>query len=120
VRAGWGQRDFFAELLHEWAPSLAGDDAFKHWFAGHMRRSLSPGAALSFFRRMKEADVSDILSSVSVPTLILCKPQQRPEAEYVAGRIPGSEIAELPRFTGLFTWIDDEVHEQTMSRHSGS
>jgi pimeloyl-ACP methyl ester carboxylesterase len=114
VREGWGQRTFFAELLREWAPSLADDDAFNEWFTGHMRRSLSPGAALSFFRTMKEADVSDILSSVGVPTLILCKPKQRAEADYVAERIPGSEIAELPRLSGLFTWVDDEVHEQTM------
>jgi class 3 adenylate cyclase/alpha-beta hydrolase superfamily lysophospholipase len=114
VREGWGQRTFFAELLRGWAPSLADDDAFKQWFTGHMRRSLSPGAALSFFRTMKEADVSDILASVSVPTLILCKPTERAEAEYVAERIPGSEIAELPGLRGLFTWVDDEVHAQTI------
>src|SRR2546426_2729110 len=114
VREGWGQRTFFAELLREWAPSLVDDNAFKEWFIGHMRRSLSPGAALSFFRTMKEADVSDILSSVGVPTLVLCKPKQRAEAEYVAERICGSEIAELPGLNGLFTWVDDEVHEQTM------
>jgi class 3 adenylate cyclase/alpha-beta hydrolase superfamily lysophospholipase len=114
VREGWGQREFFAELLREWAPSLADDDAFKEWFIGHMRRSLSPGAALSFFRTMKEADVSDILPSVAVPTLILYKPNQRAEAEYVSGRIPGSEVTELPGLTGLFTWVDDEVQEQTL------
>jgi pimeloyl-ACP methyl ester carboxylesterase len=114
VREGWGQREFFAELLREWAPSLADDDDFKHWFIGHMRRSLSPGAALSFFRTMKEADVSDILSSVGVPTLILCKPAERAEADYVAERIPGSEVSELPGLLGLFTRVDDEVQEQTM------
>ncbi|MFY9578194.1 MAG: adenylate/guanylate cyclase domain-containing protein [Gaiellaceae bacterium] len=114
VRDGWGQREFFAELLREWAPSVAHDDAFKHWFTGHMRRSLSPGAALSFFRTMKDADVSDVLASVGVPTLILCKPTQRAEADYVAARIPGSEIAELPGLRGLFTWVDGEVEEQTM------
>jgi class 3 adenylate cyclase/alpha-beta hydrolase superfamily lysophospholipase len=114
VREGWGQGEFFAELLREWAPSLAQDDAFKQWFIAHMRRSLSPGAALSFFRTMKDADVSDILSSVGVPTLILCKPKQRAEAEYVAERIPGGEVAELPGLSGLFTWVDDEVQEQTI------
>jgi class 3 adenylate cyclase len=114
VREGWGQRTYFAELVREWAPSLADDDAFKAWFTGHMRRSLSPGAALSFFRTMKEADVSDILSSVSVPTLILSKPELRAEADYVAERIAGSMVAELPGLRGLFTWVDDEVQEQTM------
>jgi class 3 adenylate cyclase/alpha-beta hydrolase superfamily lysophospholipase len=114
VREGWGQRTFFAELLRDWAPSLVDDDAFEDWFTGHMRRSLSPGAALSFFRTMKEADVGDILSSVGVPTLILCKPKHRAEADYVAERLSRSEIAELPGLDGLFTWVDDEVHEQTI------
>ena len=109
-----GQRTFFAQLLREWAPSLADDDAFQEWFVGHMRRSLSPGAALSFFRTMKDADVSDILSSVSVPTLILCKPELRAEADYVAERIVGSVVAELPGLRGLFTWVDDDVQEQAM------
>jgi class 3 adenylate cyclase len=114
VREGWGQREFFAELAREWAPSLAHDDAFTRWFTGHMRRSLSPGAALAFFRTMKDADVSDVLSSVSVPALILCKPADRAEAEHVAQRISRSEVAELPGMRGLFTWIDDDVHEQTI------
>src|SRR2546422_10632680 len=114
VREGWGQRTFFAELLREWAPSLVDDNAFKEWFIGHMRRSLSPGAALAFFRTMKEADVSDILSSVGVPTLVLCKPKQRAEAESVAERIPGSEVAELSGLNGLFTRVDSEDREQTM------
>jgi class 3 adenylate cyclase len=113
VREGWGRREFFADLLLEWAPGLADDDAFKEWFTGHMRRSLSPGAALAFFRTMKEADVSDILSSVGVPTLILTKPRQRAEADYVAERISGSQVVELPGLEGFFTWVDDETHELT-------
>jgi class 3 adenylate cyclase len=114
VREGWGQREFLVELSREWAPQLADDAAFSEWFIGHMRRSLSPGAALSFFRTMKDSDVSDILSSVAVPTLILCKPSQRAEADYVAGKIAGSEVAELPGLSGLFSWVDDDVHAQTL------
>ena len=114
VRDGWGERQFFDQLLREWAPTAAGDRTFEQWFAGHMRRSLSPGAALSFFRTMKDADVSDILPSVGVPTLILCKPQERAESNHVADRIARSEVVELPRLTGLFTWVDDEVHYETI------
>ena len=114
VRDGWGQREYFARLASEWAPDAGADEAFKDWFVGHMRRSLSPGAALSFFRTMRDADVSDVLSSVSVPTLILCKPQERAEADYVAERISGSEVVELPGLRGLFTWVDDDVHERAI------
>jgi class 3 adenylate cyclase len=114
VREGWGKREFFAELLREWAPTAEHDEDFQQWFVGHMRRSLSPGAALAFFRTMKDADVSDILSSVSVPTLILCKPGERDEADHVAQRIAGSEVVELAGLQGLFTWVDDDVEEQTI------
>ena len=92
VREGWGTREFFAQLARDWATSRAADDAFVNWFTGHMRRSLSPGAALSFFRTMKDADVADILPSVGVPTLILTKPARRPEAEYVAAVGPGMPL----------------------------
>ncbi len=114
VRTGWGRREYFGELLREWAPDVAEDDAFRSWFVAHMRRSLSPGAALAFFRTMKDADVSDILPSVGVPTLILCKPGQRAEADYVAERVAVSEVVELPQLRGYFTWVDDDVHEQAM------
>ena len=114
VRSGWGRRDFFESLLREWVPTMAGDDAFADWYVGHMRRSLSPGAALSFFRTMMDADVTDVLPAVRVPTLILCKRSERDQSTYVAERIPGAEVSELGGFVGMFTWIDDDVHEQTI------
>src|SRR5262249_55221260 len=56
VREGWGQGEIFGGLLGEGAPELAGDNAFENWFIAHMRRSLSPGAALAFFRPANIAD----------------------------------------------------------------
>ena len=114
VRDGWGRREFFDDLLREWAPAIADDEKFKGWFVGHMRRSLSPGAALSFFRAMKEADVTDVLSSVRMPTLIFFRSSERAESEYVAGRIRGAKLVELAGLLGLFTWSDDDAHELTM------
>jgi class 3 adenylate cyclase len=114
VRAGWGRRDFFEALLREWVPAKAGDEEFADWYVGHMRRSLSPGAALSFFRTMMDADVTDVLPAVRVPTLVLCKRSERDQSTYVAERIPGAELRELSGFVGMFTWIDDDVHEQTI------
>jgi class 3 adenylate cyclase/alpha-beta hydrolase superfamily lysophospholipase len=114
IRAGWGRRDFFERLVRDWAPTVADDEGFRNWFVEHMRRSLSPGAALSFFRTMMEADVTDVLPAIRVPTLIVCKRSEREESEYVAARIAGAQVAELPAFRGIFTWVDDEPHEATM------
>ena len=114
VRDGWGRRDYFEGLLREWVPTLADDEAFASWFVAHMRRSLSPGAALSFFRASKDADVSDVVSSVRVPTLILFRSSERAEAEFVGERIRGAELVELPGLEGIYTWVDDDPHERTM------
>jgi class 3 adenylate cyclase len=63
---------------------------------------------------MMDADVSDVLDAVRVPTLILHRRSERDEAEYVATRIRGAQLAELPSLRDLFTWVDDEAHDQTM------
>jgi class 3 adenylate cyclase/pimeloyl-ACP methyl ester carboxylesterase len=115
VREGWGNREYFLRLLSEWAPTVADDEDFQDWFVEHMRRSMSPGAALAFFRMMMEADVTDVLPSVRVPTLILCRSSERGEAEYICERIAGAELVELPGLRGLWTWIPDDIHERTIS-----
>jgi len=74
VRAGWGERAYLDDLAREWAPEVAADDDFRDWFVWHMRRSISPGAALTSFRAAMELDVSDVLAAVRVPTLILPRP----------------------------------------------
>jgi class 3 adenylate cyclase len=63
---------------------------------------------------MMDADVTDVLPAVRVPTLILCKRSERDQSTCVAERIPGAEVRELAGFVGMFTWIDDDVHEQTI------
>jgi class 3 adenylate cyclase/pimeloyl-ACP methyl ester carboxylesterase len=114
VREGWGNRGYFLRLLGEWAPTVADDKSFQDWFVEHMRRSMSPGAALAFFRTMMEADIRDVLPSVRVPTLLLCRTSERGEAEYIRERIAGAELVELPGLRGLWTWIPDDIHERTI------
>jgi class 3 adenylate cyclase/pimeloyl-ACP methyl ester carboxylesterase len=114
VREGWGNREYFLRLLGEWAPTVADDKSFQDWFVEHMRRSMSPGAALAFFRTMMEADIRDVLPSVRVPTLLLCRTSERGEAEYIRERIAGAELVELHGLRGLWTWIPDDIHERTI------
>jgi pimeloyl-ACP methyl ester carboxylesterase/class 3 adenylate cyclase len=83
-----------------WAPSAAGDDAFKQWWANYLRLSASPGAALAVMRMNKEIDVRPVLPMVRVPTLILHRPGDRiiaiEQARYLAKHIPGARLVELP------------------------
>ncbi len=41
MEGDWG-RPVGVEL---WAPSLAADERFRHWWANHLRLAVSPGAA---------------------------------------------------------------------------
>jgi class 3 adenylate cyclase len=115
AREGWGSTEYFRRLLADWAPERAGDEEFLRWFVLHMRRSLSPGAALAFLRATMGADVRDVLSAVRVPTLVLSAPSRTEPAEYVASRIRDAELVVLPSVRGLFTWLDEDAHEQTMA-----
>ncbi len=114
VRAGWGERSYLESLASEWAPEVAGDHDFCDWFVWHMRRSLSPGAALTSFRAAMELDVRDVLAAVRVPTLVLPRPALPGPGHYTAERILGAEIVELPELRGVYTWVDDEAHRATM------
>jgi len=115
IRARWGSRGYFEELAREWAPEVADDGDFVDWFVWHMRRSLSPGAALTSYRTAMELDVRDVLAAVRVPTLILPRPALPGPGRYAAARIRGSEVVELPELRGVYTWVDDEAHLATMA-----
>ena len=111
----WGRRDFFEDLVLQWAPDAADDPEFVDWFVTHMRRGLSPGAAVALYRSIRDSDVSDVLGAVRVPTMVLFKPDERGPAEYVADRVAKCELLELPRMRGIYTWIDDESHEASIA-----
>lgn len=114
IRTGWGERGFLERLAREWAPEVADGDAFRDWFVWHMRRSLSPGAALTAFRTAMELDVSDVLPAVRVPALILPRPTQPGPAHFAAARIRDAEVVDLPPLEGVYTWADDDAHRATM------
>jgi class 3 adenylate cyclase len=79
-----------------------------------MRRSLSPGSALTAFRAAMELDVSDVLAAVRVPTLVIEHPMRPGPARYTAERIRDATLAQLPELRGVYTWVDDDAHRATM------
>lgn len=111
IREAWGDHAYLERRLRTWIPSKADDPAFVEWFVWHMRRSLSPGAALTAQRMAMEVDVTDVLGAVRVPTLILARPPERERAQWVAGRIRGARLVELPPFDDVFVWVHDDIHD---------
>lgn len=104
-----GDRDAFFKLMQQdWgkpvgieerAPSLAGDEAFREWWATYLRMGASPGAAVALTKMNAEIDVRDVLPSVRVPTLVihrrgdLCLKVE--EGRFVASKIAGCKYVEL-------------------------
>jgi class 3 adenylate cyclase len=115
VREGWGRTDFLERQLAEWAPSKQADPEFRSWFLAHMRRGLSPGSALAFFQMVRESDVSEVLPSVRVPTVVLSSEAERGPGNYFAEQIPGARLVELPpSLRSIYHWVDDDAHEVAM------
>jgi pimeloyl-ACP methyl ester carboxylesterase len=96
----WGTLELAREILLHFGPSAANDDAEISFEAEYMRLSASPGAVFALSRMDLEVDVRGILSAVRVPTLVMHRVDERDadigEARYVAARIPGAVLRELP------------------------
>jgi class 3 adenylate cyclase len=93
IERSWGTVDFIRREFPTWAH----DDAHVRWWAGYSRRSASPGAVVAWERMDFETDVRHVLPAVHVPTLILHRAEDAPEANrYLAKQIPGAEYVALP------------------------
>jgi class 3 adenylate cyclase/pimeloyl-ACP methyl ester carboxylesterase len=73
------------------------DERLIRWWAAYLRRSISPGAAVTWERLDRETDVRHVLPAIHVPTLIMHREDDLPEAgAYLAEHIPGAEHVTEP------------------------
>jgi len=103
-----------------YAPSMAGDEAFAKAISRYCRRCASPQAAVALLRMNTMIDVTSVLPAVRVPALVLHRVGDRDvkieEASYIASRIPGAKLIQLPGadhllWTGDINAMLDEVEE---------
>ena len=93
IERSWGTEAFIKREF----PNLADDAQMVKWLATYTRRGASPGAIISAERMEYETDVRHVLSAVHVPTLILHRVEDEPEAnQYLAEHIPGAEYVAVP------------------------
>lgn len=95
-RNRWGRRDHLEEFARFMNPQWADDDEYVEWFIRQHRMAASPGGWRDFQRMAIELDVTDVLSAIRVPTLVIGKERTREDAEDVAGRIEGCELVVVP------------------------
>jgi pimeloyl-ACP methyl ester carboxylesterase len=114
--------------VHLWAPTMDGDAEFTEWWGRLLRQGTSPAGALALVDLYRELDVRSALSSISAPTLILHRSDDRivrvDQARYLAEHIPGARYVELPGNDHLI-WVGDqdailaEAEEFLLGSHLG-
>jgi pimeloyl-ACP methyl ester carboxylesterase len=116
----WGTMQSARETLKHYAPSAIDDDESVAWFAEFARLAASPGAVIALDRMNLEVDVRGILATVRVPTLVLNRVGELEadigEARYIAERIPGAILRELPGNDHLAFVGDQEPHFDAIER----
>jgi class 3 adenylate cyclase len=108
ARERWGTRELAEELARTAYPSLIEDAAFQRWHDDYLRFAASPGAAAEFFRMLHDTDISDVLPTIRVPTLVLYRARRRDAAVRVAELIPGARAVQVPG-EDLGAWVGDDV-----------
>ncbi len=102
----WGR----SSIIRVLAPSRAGDAAFVAWVTRYFRGSASPRGAAELLRMNTMIDVRDVLPAIRVPTLLIYRTGDADvhveEGRYIAARIPGARMVEMPGADHL-VWAGD-------------
>lgn len=102
--------------LPKFAPSMAGDPEFARWWGQFERLGANPGAATALMRMNSQIDLSDILSSIRVPTLIIHRGEDVlidvEGGRTLARDIPNARYVEL-RGSDHLPWVGEDSPEIT-------
>ena len=92
------------------APSMVGDERFSQWWGRLLRMGASPAAVIALVAMNDEIDIRHILPAIRVPTLLLHSVRDATipvgASRYMAERIPGARLVELPGEDHL-PWLSD-------------
>ena len=112
----WGE----AALIDLFAPSRVNDEAARQVWARFQRTGASPAMGRAVYEALCEIDCREVLPAIRVPTLIVHRTGERvakvEAARYMAQRIPGAKLVELPGIDHAFTmgeWepVVDEIEQ---------
>jgi len=116
VEAHWGE----GILIRLNAPSRLEDKAFMKWFGRLERAVASPSSILALMRANYEIDVSDLLPSIDVPTLILHRKGDSlvpvEAGQQLARNIAGAKYVELPGTDHLLQAMDQNVLDMLLDQ----
>jgi pimeloyl-ACP methyl ester carboxylesterase/class 3 adenylate cyclase len=100
--------------LPMFAPSRQHDPAFQRWWGRFERLGASPAAAIALMRMNSQIDISGILATIRVPTLVIHRTDDVTidveGGRYLAEHIPGARYVELPG-TDHIPFVDHNAME---------
>jgi pimeloyl-ACP methyl ester carboxylesterase/class 3 adenylate cyclase len=110
IDQGWGS----GASLPYFAPSRQDDPTFQSWWGRFERLGASPAAVADLMRMNRQIDVSGIVSSIRVPTLVIHRTGDVTinveGGRFLAANIPGARYVELPGVDHM-AWIGDNATE---------
>ncbi len=96
IDKNWGSGEGWLGIV---APTKEGDLAFQQWWGKFERLGASPSAAIKLIRMNSQIDITEILPSINVPTLVIHRKDDlivKVEAgQLLAERIPEAKYVEL-------------------------
>jgi class 3 adenylate cyclase len=106
------EREWGREMdLASYVPSRIHDKEFVRRLATYFRRAASPSAAVTLLRMNTQVDIRDILPTISVPTLVMHRMNDRDahveEGRFIATHIPGARFIEFEGDDHI-PWIGDQ------------
>ena len=75
----WGTQELADQFLAEICPTLLRSEADRVWFANWLRVGASPEIGFALNMTFADSDVSDVLPTIGVPTLVLVRGDQAGE-----------------------------------------
>jgi class 3 adenylate cyclase len=101
-------------FVEVYAPSRVGDRQFEEWWARYERAAASPGMARKILELLLQSDLSDILPTIRVPTLVLHRSGDTliplELGRDLASRIPDARFVETPGIDN-YPWTGDWTSE---------
>jgi pimeloyl-ACP methyl ester carboxylesterase/class 3 adenylate cyclase len=92
----WGS----GKSLGMFAPSRQSDPAFQNWWGRFERLGASPAAAIALMRMNSQINITDIVSTIRVPTLIIHRTNDATinveGGRFLAAHIPNARYVEVP------------------------
>ena len=108
ARERWGTRELCDEIARTVFPSITADEDLLRWHGDYLRFAASPGSAAEFFRMLHDTDITDVLPTIRVPTLVIHRARRRNAAHRVASLIPGAKVVQV-RGAAAPIYADAEV-----------